>query len=263
MITQFNHIGVNVRSLPATMQFYTEHLGAKFTRGLYIPGSHTIAAYMQLGDLMIEFLSPLSPNENTQYGIAHVAYLTDDIQQETQRLKGLGYHFNVEPKRAGSGGGLLAFVADPNGASVELIERAESFFDTAWQPTTDVLGIDHASIVANDLDAAVRFYTQDMGMQMLHNFHFEERGFDMLYMNMGKGVLELLHNDKPGEGPLMGHIALLVKDSKKLADELAAKGVTILTQPRELATKNGMVCNIEDPDGIKLELIDRVSLFDF
>lgn len=117
MITEFNHIGVNVRDLPTTMKFYTEHFGAVFVRGLYIPSSHTIGAYMQLGDLMIEFLAPQQPDASARCGISHIAYLTDDIAQEARRLKALGWHFVVEPKRAGSGGGKLAFLEDPNGAA--------------------------------------------------------------------------------------------------------------------------------------------------
>ena len=48
----------------------------------------------------------------------------------------------------------------------------------------------------------------------------------------------------------------------KLAEKLAAQGVEVTTQPRLLATQNGYVCNIKDPDGIALEFIDRVSLFE-
>ena len=90
---------------------------------------------------------------------------------------------------------------------------------------------------------------------MLQNYHFEERRFDMVYMNMGRNILELLHNETPHQGPLMGHLALRVTDTRAMA-------VEILTQPRVLATNNGYVCNIKDPDGIAVELIDRVSLFE-
>ena len=58
MVKEFNHIGINVRDLQKTMDFYTRYFGARFQRGLYIPASHTIAAYMQIGDQMLEFLSP-------------------------------------------------------------------------------------------------------------------------------------------------------------------------------------------------------------
>ena len=166
------------------------------------------------------------------------------------------------PKRAGSGGGKIAFLKDPNGANVELIERLESYSEEGWEPTTEVLDFDHASIFSNSLQAGIDFYINDMEMSMLQNYHFEERKFDMVYMNTGRNILELLHNETPHQGPLMGHIALRVTDTRAMAERLAGEGVELLTQPRVLATKNGYVCNIKDPDGIAVELIDRVSLFE-
>ena len=74
MVKEFNHIGVNVKDLQKPLAFYSRHFGARITRGLYIPASHTIAAYVQIGTQMIEFLSPLNPDGNTEYGIAHIAY---------------------------------------------------------------------------------------------------------------------------------------------------------------------------------------------
>jgi catechol 2,3-dioxygenase-like lactoylglutathione lyase family enzyme len=60
----------------------------------------------------------------------------------------------------------------------------------------------------------------------------------------------------------MGHIALLVKDTKKIFDKLTTQGVRVNSAPRTLATNNGTVCNLQDPDGIGVELIDRISLFE-
>lgn len=262
MVKEFNHIGINVRDLQKTMEFYTKYFGARFQRGLYIPGSHTIAAYMQIGDQMLEFLSPLNPDENTEYGIAHIAYIVDNLDEAADTLISKGHKFHVMPKPAGSGGGTLAFLRDPNGGNVELIQREDSFSQPDWVPTTEVLEFDHASIYANDLQSGINFYINDMEMEMLQNYHFEERKFDMVYMNAGRNILELLHNETPHQGPLMGHFALRVTDTRAFARKLAADGVELISQPRIVATQNGYVCNVKDPDGIAVELIDRVSLFD-
>lgn len=84
----------------------------------------------------------------------------------------------------------------------------------------------------------------------------------MVYLNTGSNILELLHNEEPHVGPLMGHMALRVNDTRAFAQKLSDKGVELLTQPRLLATGNGYVCNVKDPDGIAVELIDRASLFE-
>ena len=135
MVKEFNHIGINVRDLQKTLAFYSKHFGAKIMRGLYIPASHTIAAYVQIGSQMVEFLSPLAPDGNTAYGIAHIAYIVDDIEEAARILIEKGHPFHVMPKRAGSGGGKIAFLKDPNGANVELIERLESYSEEGWEPT--------------------------------------------------------------------------------------------------------------------------------
>lgn len=217
---------------------------------------------MQIGDQMLEFLSPLNPNKNTEYGIAHIAYIVDNLEEAASTLISKGHKFHVMPKPAGSGGGTLAFLRDPNGANIELIQREDSFSQPDWVPTTEVLEFDHASIYANDLQSGIDFYINDMEMEMLQNYHFEDRKFDMVYINAGRNILELLHNETPHQGPLMGHFALRVTDTRAFAKKLAADGVELISQPRIVATQNGYVCNIKDPDGIAVELIDRVSLFD-
>ena len=264
MFKEFNHIGIMVKDIRASLKFYQENFGAVFSRGLYIPASHTAGAYVQIGANMLEFLCPLAPDSNTQYGITHFGFIVDDIEAEAYNLMGKGYKFDVYPKKAGSGAGKIAFLTDPNGAKIELIERVETLTLPDWSPTEDVLGFDHASVYAENLEAAIDFYTKDLGFNVVHNIHVgKDRNFSMVYMNFGKKILELLHNDnKPNSGPLMGHIALLVKDTRKLYEKLTAKGVQANSEPRQLATGNGNVCNMKDPDGIGVEIIDRPSLFE-
>lgn len=115
MVKEFNHIGVNVRDLQKTLAFYSEHLGAKFVRGLYIPASHTIAAYVQIGTQMIEFLSPLSPSESAVYGIAHIAYHCGSYRGSCPHIGRKGLASTFPPKKAGSGGGKIAFLRTPTG----------------------------------------------------------------------------------------------------------------------------------------------------
>jgi catechol 2,3-dioxygenase-like lactoylglutathione lyase family enzyme len=264
MFKEFNHVGIVVKDIRATLKFYQENFGAVFVRGLYIPASHTVGTYVQLGELMLEFLCPLEPDSKTQYGITHFGFMVDDIEAESYNLIGKGYKFDVLPKKAGSGAGKIAFLTDPNGGKIELIERAEALTLRDWAPTEDVLGFDHASVYAENLQAAIDFYTKDLGFNVVHNIHVGgDRNFSMVYMNFGKKILELLHNEnKTHEGPLMGHVALLVKDTKKFHEKLTAKGVQANSAPRPLATNNGTVCTMKDPDGNGVEIIDRVSLFE-
>jgi catechol 2,3-dioxygenase-like lactoylglutathione lyase family enzyme len=127
MIKEFNHISFMVKDIRKTLAFYEEYFGVGFARGLYIPGGHTIGAYVQFGSNMIEFLSPLEPDAKTVYGIAHIAFTVDDVEAESYRLLGKGYTFTTMPKTAGSGSGKIAFLLDPNGIEVELFDRPSLF----------------------------------------------------------------------------------------------------------------------------------------
>jgi catechol 2,3-dioxygenase-like lactoylglutathione lyase family enzyme len=262
MITAFNHISMKVKDIQETLNFYQEYFGAVFSRGLYIPGGHTVGVYVQLGSNMVEFLSPLKAEEGTRYGIDHIAFTVDDVEEEAFRLLGKGYQFPVMPRTAGSGSGKIAFLLDPNGISVELVERAESF-KQSWAATPDIRDIDHASIYAQDLPGAIAFYTGELGFNLLRHIRDEGRKFDMVYLNKGKNILQLLHfEEQKWEAPLMGHIGILVRDTKKLAEKFRTKGFEV-SEPKELAVvKNGYVCTVKDPNGISIELIDRVTLFE-
>ena len=261
MVLQFNHVAINVKDIRKTVDFYSKYLGAHFVRGLYMPGGHMVGVYMQIGSFMIEFLSPLDPNPDATTGLDHIAFIVDDIHKEYKHLTKKGFDFLVPPKTAGSGGSLLAFFKDPNGVKVELIERADTFMEE-WEPSCGVLGMDHASCYVNDLEASRRFYLDELGFKTLHDYNFPERHFGMLYLNFGQNVMEYLHDNTTHEGTMLPHIALRVKDCKEMAQTLEKEGVSIMTAPKELATKNGFFCNILDPDGVQIELIDRASLFD-
>ncbi|GHT70835.1 hypothetical protein FACS1894110_22960 [Spirochaetia bacterium] len=261
MIKEFNHISMNVQDIRKTLSFYTEFFGAVFVRGLYIPGGHTAGAYVQIGSNMVEFLSPLSPDGKVECGITHIAFTTDNIEAEVYNLIAGGFKFDIMPRIAGSGSGKIAFLRDPNGASVELVERAESF-KREWNSNDDVLGIDHASIYSADLKGAIEFYTKTLGFNMLRHVRDEGRKFDMVYLNHGINILQLLHFEEQNwDAPQMGHMGLLVKDTRGLAKKLSDAGYTV-SDPKPLAVlNNGLVATVKDPNGIAVELIDRVSLF--
>jgi hypothetical protein len=75
----------------------------------------------------------------------------------------LGYAEISSPRVAGSGQGRLAFLSDPNGVRVELLQRSEEF---RIPPITHgpVQALTHIGIAAADVEAAVEFYGTHLGM---------------------------------------------------------------------------------------------------
>jgi lactoylglutathione lyase len=57
-------------------------------------------------------------------GYGHIALAVDDLDQTLIRLKDQGIEPEREPYRVREGGSRLAFVADPDGYRIELIDRS-------------------------------------------------------------------------------------------------------------------------------------------
>jgi catechol 2,3-dioxygenase-like lactoylglutathione lyase family enzyme len=186
--------------------------------------------------------------------------MTDDLDADHQRLADAGFSFSVTPKMAGSGVGRLAFLSDPNGVRIELIERD----DTYKQPSIEgrIKSFDHISLLARDLASAEAFYGEFIGMSMLKRMRVDARDLNMVYLNMGDDVVELLQPAQLPQGaPLIGHIALRVDSVDAMVEELQGKDVTFdASSPKAAGTGLGRIAVFTDPDGIKIELLDRPDL---
>ena len=123
MIYELNHFGIVVRDLEKSLAFYQDLLGAKVVYKGFIPPTKTDVVYLLISGGMIELLYRPEPAPNETFGITHIAFMSDNLDADYERLTSLGYKGLVAPKVAGSGVGRLAFLSDPNGARIELIQR--------------------------------------------------------------------------------------------------------------------------------------------
>jgi catechol 2,3-dioxygenase-like lactoylglutathione lyase family enzyme len=95
------------------------------------------------------------------YELNHVGGRVRDLDAS---LTSLGYTELTAPRTASSGQGRLAFIADPNGVRVELLQRSEDFRipPIASGP---VRRLSYVALAAPDLEAAVEFYGTHLGLQ--------------------------------------------------------------------------------------------------
>jgi lactoylglutathione lyase len=74
-------------------------------------------------------------------------------------------------------------------------------------------------------------------------------------------VLELTHNwdqaEPYAQGTAWGHIAIAVTDIHAVCADLAEVGVSIVRTPGPMKHSATLIAFIEDPDGYKIELIQR------
>lgn len=122
----------------------------------------------------------------------------------------------------------------------------------------------HTMIRVGDLDRSIAFYTKLLGMDLLRRTDYPQGRFTLAFVGYGdeaaNTVLELTHNwDTPAYelGNGFGHIALGVPDITATCEQLAANGAKITRPPGPMAHGSTVIAFIEDPDGYKIELIER------
>ena len=123
----------------------------------------------------------------------------------------------------------------------------------------------HTMIRVKDLDASIDFYTRHLGMSLLRRTDYPDGKFSNIFMGYGDEatdtVLELTHNWDQAEpyshGSGFGHLAVGVPDIYATCDGMEKEGVTICRQPGPMKHGTTVIAFIEDPDGYKIELLER------
>lgn len=128
------------------------------------------------------------------------------------------------------------------------------------------LRIRHTMLRVRDLDRSVAFYTGLLGMDLMRRRESPERGESVAYVGYGdeasNHALEIVQEHEPPDefvhGNTYGHIALLVPDVGKMADELKAAGVEFVAEPhRTRPDSPNRIAFFKDPDGYEIELTER------
>ena len=123
----------------------------------------------------------------------------------------------------------------------------------------------HTMLRVRDLDAALQFFCDKLGLKVLRRRDVEAGRFTLVFLSTGtpgdSAEIELTHNwdqTEPYEiGTAWGHIALAVNDIHALCAELAEQGVNITRPPGPMKHSATVIAFIQDPDGYKIELIQR------
>ncbi len=122
----------------------------------------------------------------------------------------------------------------------------------------------HTMLRVGNLQRAIDFYTQAMGMQLLRTTDRPEQKYSLAFVGYGSNPehaeLELTYNygvDSYELGTAYGHIALGVSDIYTTCETIRAKGGNITREPGPVKGGNTVIAFVTDPDGYKIELIER------
>ena len=122
------HTMLRVKNLEASLHFYTEQLGMKLLRRKDYEGGRFTLAFVGYDDEAHGAVLELTHNWDSKdyvlgdaYG--HIAIGTEDIEATVEKIRSAGGKVTREPGPMKHGTTVIAFVEDPNGYKVELIER--------------------------------------------------------------------------------------------------------------------------------------------
>jgi lactoylglutathione lyase len=122
----------------------------------------------------------------------------------------------------------------------------------------------HTMLRVGNLEASVDFYTKLLGMRELRRNEVPAGEYTLVFVGYGDEkahtVLELTYNwgkDHYEIGTAFGHLALGVPDIYATCERLRAAGVKISREPGPVKFGTTVIAFIEDPDGYKIELIER------
>jgi lactoylglutathione lyase len=117
----------------------------------------------------------------------------------------------------------------------------------------------YTGITVRDLDRAVKFYTEVMGMKLVSRIEnpFTNGEFAVVESNETSRLELNWYRDKKDyvNGDELDHLAFLVEDARKELKRLRALGVEIVKEPYE--SSNHVVFFVKDPDGIWLEIFSK------
>ncbi len=126
----------------------------------------------------------------------------------------------------------------------------------------------HTMLRVGDLQRSIDFYTQVLGMQLLRTTQRPDQQYDLAFVGFGSNPqhaeIELTYNygvEKYELGTAFGHLALGVSDVAATCASVRAKatalGGAITREPGPVKGGTTVIAFITDPDGYKIELIER------
>ena len=122
----------------------------------------------------------------------------------------------------------------------------------------------HTMLRVGDLERSLRFYTEVLGMKLLRRRDFPEGKFTLAFVGYGEesdnAVLELTYNwgvDRYDLGSGYGHVAVEVDDAYRACEEAKKRGGKVTREAGPMKHGTTVIAFVEDPDGYKIEFIQR------
>ena len=180
------------------------------------------------------------PSANT--AIDHIGFSFADLDAKMKEFEAAGVKI-VNPVRDVQGLFKLAFVEDPWGTRIEVVQDTEK------------LGLHHMHLRGPDPAALLAWYKDKFGGEV---GKLKGRIDGVRYS--GVWIVAQRGDATPSEGHAIDHIGFRTNDLNAKTAEFKGQGVKFTTEPRPLKLAGGATVNfayLEGPAGAKIELVQR------
>jgi lactoylglutathione lyase len=122
----------------------------------------------------------------------------------------------------------------------------------------------HTMLRVGNLQRSIDFYTKVLGMKLLRTSDNPEYKYTLAFLGYGTNPdhaeLELTYNygtDRYDMGNAYGHIAISSENIVQACDAVKANGGNVTREPGPVKGGTTVIAFVSDPDGYKIELIER------
>lgn len=229
-----DHVHLAVPDRAQAVAWYQSHFGG----GTMAEGTDRLL----FGDTRLIFQRNEHAEPSLGSVLDHVGFSVADIDAALAALETDGAKI-VEPVRDVAGLFKLAFVEDPWGTRIEVVEDPEK------------IGLHHVHLTAPEPALARAWYAETFGGsagRLKGRIEGIDYGGVWLLVRQGEPV--------PSEGHAIDHIGFRPLDVDAAVAALAAREVKITAEPRGLTLPSGTsmrIAFIEGPQGARIELVQR------
>ena len=128
--------------------------------------------------------------------------------------------------------------------------------------------LEHVGIAVSDLDEALKFYRQALGLDPDEVLEVPERGMKIAFFTLGDVHLELLASTREGSdignflkkrGPGLHHLAFLVDDVAQALGHLKEKGVRLIDETPKRGGRGNRIAFVHPKatGGVLIELCEK------
>lgn len=121
----------------------------------------------------------------------------------------------------------------------------------------------HTMIRVGNLDKSIKFYTEALGMKVRRKKEYPGGKFTLAFLGYGDEgghEIELTYNwgkSSYSLGDAFGHIALKTDDIYGIVEKIKVADGKVTREPGPMKHGTTVIAFVEDPDGYKIELIER------